>query len=45
MKVIRRIIEAIKLFCTCKSTCIIGDPENIPSNNIKIKKIYKISYV
>ena len=49
MKSIRKIIEAIKLFCSCKSTCIIGEPtnENILTDKKQFKKKYliKISYV
>lgn len=54
MKSIRKIIEAIKLFCSCKSTCIIGEPTNkniltseadTDEKQFKKKYLIKISYV
>ena len=38
LKKITELIKAIKLFCSCKCTCILGDP------NIE-KKFVKISYL
>lgn len=44
MKSLRKLIEAIKLFCTCKSTCILGEDLRITAD-LESKTIIKISYV
>ncbi len=44
MKAIRKLIEAIKLFCSCKSTCIIGEELRITADS-ESKTIIKISLV
>ncbi len=44
MKSLRKLIEAIKLFCSCKSTCIIGEEVRITAD-LESKTIFKISLV
>lgn len=44
MKSLRKLIEAFKLFCSCKSTCIIGEELRITADT-EGKTILKISYV
>mgnify|MGYP005994658863 CR=1 FL=1 len=44
MESIRKLIEAIKMFCSCKSTCMIGEEIKIDTNT-ESKNIIKISFV
>ncbi len=44
MKSLRKLIEAFKLFCSCKSTCVIGDEVRITADT-EGKTIIKISLV
>lgn len=42
---IKKIIESIKIFCTCKSSCIVGDDVRITVDNTKDNFKFKISVV
>ena len=44
MKSLRKLIEAIKIFCSCRSTCVVGEDVRITANSEK-KTIIKISFV
>jgi len=44
MKSLRKLIEALKLFCTCKSTCMVGEQLRIKADT-QSKTIIKISFV
>lgn len=44
MKSLRKLIEAFKMFCSCKSTCIIGEELRITADT-ESKTIIKISLV
>lgn len=45
MKWAKKIIEAIKIFCTCKSTCIIGEDLRITADTMEDNFKIKISVV
>lgn len=46
MKSLKKLIEAIKLFCSCKSTCIVGDEVRITAALDKDSStILRISYI
>jgi len=44
MSFIVKILKALKLFCTCKSTCIVGEELRITADT-EGKTILRISYV
>lgn len=45
MSWIKKLIESIKIFCTCKSSCIVGDDIRFTVDNTENKFQFKISYV
>lgn len=45
MSIIKKIIESIKIFCTCKSSCVVGEDVRITVDNTDNNFQFKISYV
>ncbi len=45
MSIIKKIIESIKIFCTCKSSCIMGEDIRITVENTDNNFQFKISLV
>ena len=45
MSIIKRIIESIKIFCTCKSSCIMGEDVRVTIDNTENNFKFKISLV
>jgi len=45
MSIIKKIIESIKIFCTCKSSCILGEDVRVTVDNTDDNFKFKISLV
>jgi len=45
MSIIKKIIESIKIFCTCKSSCIVGQDVRITVDNTDNNFKFNISLV
>lgn len=45
MGILKKIIESIKIFCTCKSSCIVGDDVRLTVDNSENNFKFKISLV
>lgn len=45
MGIIKKIIESIKIFCTCKSSCVVGEDVRIIVDNTDNNFKFKISLV
>lgn len=45
MKWLTKLVEVIKIFCSCKSTCIIGEDLRVTADTTEDNFKIKISYV